>query len=60
MGLRGCAAVMLLVMLAREACAYIDPGTGGQVFSSLAPIIGICELGLKMIWAKLAPSPERR
>ena len=42
------AAVCLAHLLGapRVACAYIDPGTGGAVFSSVAPIIAAMGLFL--------------
>ena len=36
-----CLGVVLALTVGRDAHAYIDPGTGGTVFSSLAPILGI-------------------
>ena len=43
--------LVALAALAEPAEAYIDPGTGGQLLSSLGIIIGIACTGVAMAYA---------
>lgn len=44
-GVLGCS-----LLLDRPALAYIDPGTGGAVFGSLVPLIGLLSAFVASIW----------
>ena len=44
------AAIFLVLVSASEALAYIDPGTGGYVYSMLAPMLALAGAGLAFVF----------
>jgi len=44
------AALVLLLGLSPEAWAYIDPGTGGYVYSMIAPLLAFAGAGLAFVF----------
>ncbi len=43
-------AVSLVILAASQAWAYIDPGTGGYVYSMLGPILAFLGAGLAFVF----------
>jgi len=47
------AVALFLVMLARPAWAYLDPGTGSMIISAIVGLFATVGLAIKTYWYKL-------
>jgi hypothetical protein len=46
-------AVAFLLLFPRDACAYVDPGTGSMIFQLIAAGLFMASLAIKIFWGKI-------
>ena len=61
--MRGCSLILffLLVVLgsARQACAYIDPGTGSMVVQALLAALAAVSVSIGLFWRRVTAFVRR-
>ena len=46
-------AVVINLLLAKDASAYLDPGTGSMIFQAIVAVIAGAAFGIKVYWRRL-------
>lgn len=48
-----CSVATILLLFPRDACAYVDPGTGSMIFQLIAAGLFMASLAIKIFWGKI-------